>query len=127
MEWPHDLYQARQYNSPRSSYDMFTFNTGPFHIGRSASLAYPTPVSQNEECETQHEGYSDTITPPTTPTSSKAVSVKVINPDKKSKSKLLMLRNVDSSKLDSPRELKRMVFDQFGGEIVPGKLYGRRE
>lgn len=61
-------------------------------------------------------------TPPTTPSSSKAVSVKVINPDKKSESKLLMLRNVDSSKLDSPRELKRTIFDQFGGEIVPSNL-----
>lgn len=124
MEWPHDLYKARQYNSPRSSYDnMFTFNTGPIHISRSGSLAqYSPPVTQNEEREMPHEGYSDAITPPTTPSSSKAVSVKVINPDKKSESKLLMLRNVDSSKLDSPCELKRMIFDQFGGEIVPSNL-----
>ena len=48
--------------------------------------------------------------------------VKGINPEKKSESKLLMLRNVDTGKLDSPRELKHMIFDQFGGEIVPGNL-----
>ena len=35
---------------------------------------------------------------------------------------LLMLRNVNTSKLDSPRELKQLILDQFGGEIVPGDL-----
>ena len=55
MEWSHDLYHARQYNSPRFSYDnMFIF--------------------------------------------------------------------VDTDKLDSPRELKRMIFDQFGGEIISWNL-----
>ena len=33
-----------------------------------------------------------------------------------------MLRNVNTSKLDSPRELKQLILDQFGGEIVPGDL-----
>ena len=33
-----------------------------------------------------------------------------------------MLRNVDIGKVDSPCVLKRMISDQFGGEIVPGNL-----
>lgn len=80
------------------------------------------PPQQNEQCETLHEGYSNTTTPPTIPLSSKGVAVKVIDPEEKSESKLLMLRNIDTDKLDSPRELKRMIFDQFGGDIVPGNL-----
>ena len=56
---------------------------------------------QNEECETLHEGYSNTTTTLQLPISSKAVAVKVINPEK-NESKLLMLRNIDTDKLDSP-------------------------
>ena len=33
-----------------------------------------------------------------------------------------MLKNVNTSKLDSPCELKQLILDQFGGEIVPGDL-----
>ena len=99
------------------------YSVPAIHIGRSGSLAqYPPTVTQNEESEMQHEGYSDAITPPTSPSSYKAMSVKVINPDIKSESKLLMLTNVDSSKPDSPRELKRMIFEQFGRKIVPSNL-----
>ena len=120
MEWSHDLYQARQYNSPRLSYDMFTFNTGPIHI--TSASPYPGVSQNDEDRETLHEGFSETTTPPTTPLSPEAVAVKVINPEKKSESKLLMLRNVDYNKLDSPRALKHLILDQFGGEIVPGNL-----
>ena len=70
----------------------------------------------------KNEGYFYTTAPPTTTLSSKAVAVKVINPEKRSESKLLMLRNVDTGKLDSPCELKHMIYDQFGGETVRGNL-----
>ena len=75
---------------------MFTFNTGPIHIS-SALACQPASISaQNEECETLHEGYFNTTTPPTTHLSSKAVAGKDINPEEKSESKLLMLRNIDT-------------------------------
>ena len=63
-------------------------------------MCQPASASaQNEECEVLHEGYSNTTTPPIT-LSSKAVAVKVINPEKKV---LLMLRNIDTDKLHSPQ------------------------
>ena len=117
MEWSsHNLYPP--YGSHGPSYNLYTFNPGPTI---TSAPAYQPSVS-NPERETLRDDNSETTSPPTTPLSPITVAVKVINPEKKSESKLLMLRNVNTSKLDSPRELKQLILDQFGGEIVPGDL-----
>ena len=46
------------------------------------------------------------------------VSVKVINPSKKSDTRLFILRNVKLQKLKTPENMKNLLLSQLGQEIV---------
>ena len=50
------------------------------------------------------------------------VEIKVINPDKRSESRLFTLRNVDCDKLGSPMDLNKTIFDQLGQNLVSKDL-----
>ena len=108
-----------QYSSP--SYHMYNFNPLPIApIDRSSSSAY-MDCQDHEDFEAEYDVYDDNLesSPSKTLTT---VAVKVINPEKKSESKLFMLRNVGIDKLDSLSEVKHMIFDHFGGKIVSADL-----
>ena len=47
-----------------------------------------------------------------------SVSVKVINPSKKSDTRLFILRNVELQKLKTPQSMKNLLLSQLGQEIV---------
>ena len=47
-----------------------------------------------------------------------SVSVKVINPSKKSDTRLFILRNVELQKLKTPESMKNLLLSQLGQEIV---------
>ena len=51
-----------------------------------------------------------------------SVPVEVINPDKKSDTKLFMLRNVDKDNLGTLTDFKGTIFEQFGEEVVSSEL-----
>ena len=100
---------------------MYNFNPLPIApIDRASSSAY-MGRQDHEDFEAEYDVYDDNLesSPSKTLTT---VAVKVINPEKKSESKLFMLRNVGIDKLDSLPELKHVILDQFGGEIVSADL-----
>lgn len=47
-----------------------------------------------------------------------SVSIKVINPDKKSESKLFILRNVELSSIETPENMRSLLIEKLGQDLV---------
>jgi len=112
-------YNDIRFNSFSSNYHLYTFQTQP-----------PVPQPQSHTQQTSYNGtygmsQSDNGPPvpkqqdsSTTTITVPSVSTKVINPDKKSESKLFILRNVELSSIETPENMRSLLIEKLGQDLV---------
>ena len=96
---------------------MYAFQ-GPTGLdSRPSASAVMNPVSETHECLTDSRHRVSVGVLPT-------VAVKVINPTKRSETKLFMLHNVDMQQFSCPENVREVIADQLGEDIVsPGSQF----
>ena len=111
-----------------AGYHMYNFHhVRPYH---AAALALPITVLDDSapsdlECSPSHtqpknQSASSQFQTPTQ--NYVSVAVKVINPIKKSDTKLYMLRNIDKDNVGTLSNFKETIFEQFGDKVVSSEL-----
>ena len=98
-------------------YHMYNFHhMGPYHNAPPARNTITVDDSSDMERSPSRLQAQSTSSQPQSAPSLLSVPVKVINPDKKSDTKLFMLRNVDKDNLGTLTDFKGTIFEQFGEE-----------